>query len=52
VARLLLLQPNAFGAEVIDLVEHPLQQCLSRGAGYACPLELDDLPKVSRLVGN
>ena len=30
---LLLLDAIALGAEVVDLVEHPLKQCLGRGAG-------------------
>ena len=42
-AGLLLLETVAFGAEVGSLFQHPAEQCLSRGGGYAGALELQDL---------
>ena len=43
VAGLFLLQPVAFGAKTVDLVQHPVEQRLGGGAGYSCPLELPNL---------
>jgi hypothetical protein len=43
VTRLLPLQPVALGAEVVDLVEHPVEQRLGRDGGYAGALKLPDL---------
>jgi hypothetical protein len=45
---LLSSQPVALGAEVIDLVEHPVEQRLGRGGGQAVALKLHDLVAVPR----
>jgi hypothetical protein len=37
------LQPIAFSAKLIDLIEHLIHQVLGRGAGYSAPLQLPDL---------
>ena len=42
-AGLLLLQTVALGAELGSLFQHPAEQRLSRGGGYAGALELQDL---------
>jgi hypothetical protein len=42
VTRLFFLEPVALGAKLIDLVEHPFQQGVSRGAGYSGILKLTD----------
>ena len=43
VTWLFFLQPVALGAKLVDLVEHPFQQGVSRGAGYSGMLKLPDV---------
>jgi hypothetical protein len=38
-----LLEPVALGAEIVDLVEHPIEKRLGRVAGYPGALKLRDL---------
>ena len=45
---LLFLQLVAFGAKLVNLVEHPFQQGVSRGAGYSGMLKLSDVTAQSR----
>jgi len=40
---LLFLQLVALGAKLVNLVEHPFQQGVSRGAGYSGMLKLPDV---------
>ena len=42
VTWLFFLQPVALGAKLVDLVEHPVKQGVSRGAGYSGMLKLTD----------
>jgi hypothetical protein len=42
--ELLLRQSLALGAEIIDLVAHPVEERLSRGGGYSGVSKLHDLP--------
>ena len=45
---LLFLQLVAFGAKLVNLVEHPFQQGVSRCAGYSGMLKLPDVTAQSR----
>ena len=45
---LLFLQLVAFGAKLVNLVEHPFQQGVSRCAGYSGMLKLSDVTAQSR----
>jgi hypothetical protein len=40
---LLAFQPVPFGAQLIDLIEHPVEQSLCRAGWYPRALELPDL---------
>jgi len=48
VTWLFFLQPVALGAKLVDLVEHPVKQGVSRGAGYSGMLKLSDVTAQSR----
>ena len=48
VTWLFFLQPVALGAKLVDLVEHPVKQGVSRGAGYSRMLKLSDVTAQSR----
>ena len=50
VTWLFFLQPVALGAKLVDLVQHPVKQGVSRGAGYSRMLKLSDVaPKSHNL---
>jgi hypothetical protein len=48
VTWLLFLQLVAFGAKLVNLVEHPFEQGVSRGVGYSRMLKLPDVTAQSR----
>jgi hypothetical protein len=47
VTWLRFLDAITLGAEVVDLVEHSLQQCLGGSARYSSPLKLLDFTPLS-----
>ena len=48
VTWLFFLQPVTLGAKLVDLLEHPIKQGVSRCAGYSGMLKLPDVTAQSR----